>query len=739
MKKTFALLGSITLLVSVIFMQPSGLGYAQGELPPTPTATPYPGEFDFVTFEMLDLADEVMLGPYANNYIRFGTPDSWAFQPGAKLVLEVDTTARSSRVFPENASNYSGALLEITLNDYVLDTVFLQTGPQTVEVPIPVEALQTSRSDGRHSLQIYLNAAIDCLFDHETSVLLKNTSGFSLPHGTTSPVLDLTLLPRPIFKANSILPEELVIVVPDEPTTQELRSAMIVAASFGRMSEGEQLLSLASTSSLSELQKTDSHIVMVGKSGSLPILQEVIFPVSHTAASSEGVIQMAVSPWNKAMAALYIGGGDDDAVLKAAQAFSSGSLRVGQSYSLSIVNSVAEAIEIKEVEDDRTFNSLGYPTSIMTGVGYSSLEYEFIVPLGKMPTDNSYLDLVFTHSATLDFDASSAVVLLNNDPLGTIRFSDETANTVNTRTFSIPAYAVKSGRNVITVEAEFVPSDYCSTLNDSSLWLSVSEDSLLHLPLVDADETLTTFIRDLGVYPAPFIDSPTLGETGLVFPFNDVYSWDLGAKTAASLGSYAIGKTLELSVHYADNIPEEDRLNRHLIIVGRASQLPIIAELKDSMPARFEAGSDMAVEDDSFITFSIPEGTDLGYLETFPSPWNSTRSVLTIMGSTPLGLSWAENALLNSDLKAQIQGDYVVVQADKIYAVDTRKSGLGTQNLSATAVPGAAPTAIPDNVPVTTHAYQQDWVEVAIAVTSGAIILLLLGLIIRALTKNRRK
>ena len=126
----------------------------------------------------------------------------------------------------------------------------------------------------------------------------------------------------------------------------------------------------------------------------------------------------------------------------------------------------------------------------------------------------------------------------------------------------------------------------------------------------------------------------------------------------------------------------------------------------------------------------------MGYLELFASPWESTHSVLTILGSTPLGLQWAEDALFNALYKPDLHGDYVVVHAEKAYAIDT-KLGMGVQNLSATAVPGAIPTLIPDTVPLTSYAYQQDWVIVAIAITTGAILLLLAGLGIRALFKNR--
>ena len=741
MKKTLSLLVLITALTGMLLVQPSGAGYAQGQGPVGPT--PYPGESKFITFEMLGLQDEVMIGPFATSFIRFSTPDSWALEPGAKLILELETSVRSSKQFSDDISEYSGALMEVTINDHVVDVIFLRTGVQTVEIVFPEEALYPTREDGRHSIQIFLDATIDCLFDHETAVLLRSVSGFTLPHQDKSPVPNLTFLPSPIYKIDSLLPEKALIVVPDVPTKEELQSAMTIAASFGRMTEGLQEISLVSPSSITELEKANAHLIIVGKQNSLPLLNQVNFPATVTGPNpsqkveaSDGVVQMAVSPWNATRVVLYLGGAEDVAVVKAAQAFSSGVLRVGKHASLSVISNIADAIEISDVPVDRTLASLGYVTQTLSGVGYNAFDYEFIVPLGKEPTGDSFFDLNYSHSAIFDYDASGAVIFLNDEILGSIRFSSDTANQVSTLNINIPAYAIRSGRNVLSVQAEFVPIDYCSTLNNDGLWMSVNQDSLLHISLVDVNPIATSLERDLGTFPSPFTDSPTLDKLGFVFPSDDVSSWALGAKIATNLGQGVIGKVLTPSVFFADNIPDDARTNMHLLMVGQASRLPIIIELTDKMPAGFEPGSDIAIEDGIEISYNIPPDTDLGYLELLPAPWNSSKSILAVMGSTPLGLQWAGDALINPLLKPEMRGDYIVVHAEKMYAVDTAL-GLGTQNLSATAVPGAYPTLIPDTVPATSIAYQQGWVRTAVLATSAVIVLFLLGVIIVSLRKGR--
>ena len=740
MKKTISLLILITVLASLLLLQPSQSGYAQGE--PTPSPTPYPGESEFITLDMLGIEDEVMIGPYASSYIRFSTPASWALDPGGIIILDLETVARSSRTFTEETAEFSGATLEVVLNDHVVDVILLHTGQETVELLIPDEARYPTRADGRHSLRLFLDATIDCLFDHETSVVVRAESGFSLPHHDTSPTTNLTLLPSPIYKKDSLLPEETILLLPDSPTAKELQSAMTIAAGFGRMTGGDQVLIVTNASTITEAQKKNAHLVIVGKNNSLPILNEVIFPATvtgeyptQTVEANDGILQMAPSPWNDARIILYIGGEEDEAVVKAAQAFSSGALRVGNEPSLSVVSSVAESIETEEVAEDRTLESLGYQTQTLSGIGYNDAEYEFLIPLGKETSGEATFTLSYAHSATFDFDASGAIILINGEVLGSIRFKEESANKLNDIKFDIPAYAIRPGRNILTVQAEFVPLDYCSQLNDTGLWMSVNQDSLLRIPLVEANKSITPYIRDLGLYPIPFIDSPTLGELSFVFPANDINSWNVGASIASDLGKYAVGQTLNLSSFYADDVPNDIRANNHLIIVGLPSTLPIINELTEVMPAYFEENSNMPIED-SYIHFTLPKDTDMGYIELFPAPENPTRSILAVLGSTPLGLEWAKVALLDPTLKQDMQGNYVVAQNDKIYTIDTRLGG-ETQNITTATPDNGSPTPIPGTVPPTSYAYQQDWVLTAIMVISGGILLLLIGLVIRALRRKR--
>ena len=73
--------------------------------------------------------------------------------------------------------------------------------------------------------------------------------------------------------------------------------------------------------------------------------------------------------------------------------------------------------------------------------------------------------------------------------------------------------------------------------------------------------------------------------------------------------------------------------------------LPWLSWINASLPAPFAPSSDIAVERGMRVTYRLPEGTDLGYVQLLSSPWNSARTILAVMGSSDKGLTWAGNAI----------------------------------------------------------------------------------------------
>lgn len=705
-------------------------------------------ESNFIAFSELGITDELLLGPISDFQVVFGIPSSWTLTPAGSVLLNIEVASTLTGVQDSSTAGaddeFTGATMEVSFNDVSLGVIALKKGLQTLALDIPAAALISPRLDERHELLLIFNAEVDCIYPQETTVLVRATSGFELPHSVGSPSLDLNKLPRPIYQQDSIHPEPLVIVVPDQPTPQEIQAGLTVAAGFGRLTLGNQSLLMRPLSGLTEVERASSHLIFVGKSGSLPVLESVNFPATISGSSiafdgldaSDGVVQMAVSPWNTALSVIYVGGENDDAVVKSALALGTGQLRAGLRPDFTVIRQVSSAVEIPSVDTDRTLESLGYESLEVSGIGFQSLEYNFYIPFGQVAGQDSYFDLVYTHSALMDFLGSGLIVSLNDQIIGSLRVTEESARGINTARIPIPAYAAHPGFNTLKIETEFIPLNICSELNRDGLWLNVHNTSLLHIPLMSAPVTTINPTRDLSQYPALFNLDPTLGNLAFVVPANDPQSWNIAAQLASFLGQNATGSILNPAVTFGDSIPDEIRQARDLIIVGRATQLPILTDLGDSLPAPFKDGSDLADESGMLVSYLIPEGTSIGYLQLLPAPWDVNRTILAVMGSTPAGLDWSGNALITPDLIRLLRGTFAVVTDTEIRTADTNV-GLGTQNLSATAVPGDYETvdAQTQDVPVT-DGYQRNELLIAISVVSLLTVLFLVFLILQSRRKK---
>jgi hypothetical protein len=728
-------------LLAGLWMSNIPLGYAQGTATPTPIieATAISPGPDAVSFETLGESDIFMYGPYDNATIPYMLPPSWALQDGASLTLIIDSSSSESGQTDQSPS----ASLEVSLNNYLVETILINwTGLQTVNVVIPAVALPSTRPDGRQELSFFLDASSDCNFSRQTTVVLRSNSFLSLPHSLVPPATDLLRLPSPIFQRYAFQVVPAVLVVPANPTADELKAALSIAAGFGRASLGELELPLVPLNLLTDQQKQSSHIIFVGKASSLQSLNAVRFPVEvlpqglsyPSAQTDDGYVQMAVSPWNQSGVILYAGGNTDAGVIKAAQAVSTGIVQPGVKSNLSIISSVDASVQVPPVAEDRTLANMGYATREISGYGQNTNEYHFYIPPGQEPGIGPYLNFVYTHSALLDFDNSGFVVSLNDQRIGSMDFTKETAVKTNTVRFDLPKDVLRTGDNKLLILADLEPLNFCSLSLDNNLWFSMSNASLLHMPLIPAQAGIASELLNLSQYTTPLLKSPTLNTIGFVLGKQNPSSWNVAASLASFLGRRATGQILAPEVVFADNIADDFLKTHDLVVVGRPSQLPILAAMTDAMPAPFEPGKDQAVERNLSITYRLAPDASIGYIQIFASPYESQHVILTVLGSTDEALTWVNSALTVSNLRGKLAGNYAVVNHEQILTADTR---LGSaHNISATAVPGAVPTvAVLSGTPVQTPA-SLSWVFPAIVAISLATVVLLIVVAVLSYRNN---
>jgi cellulose synthase operon protein B len=731
----------VLVLLMGLLTQPQIISHAQTETPGTPTPQPVSAEDpNFVSFQMMGQVDRVLHGPYASLRVRFSQPTSWKLLPGALLQLDLGAYFNQATLI-----NSKGAALVVTFNGVLLSTVIIDwNGEHTVSIPIPDAALVSQRLDGRHELSLFLDASMDCRTSNQTTITLRSSSGFVLPHELVSPDTALAQLPHPFYQDSSFLLEPVTLVLPRDASAEEMQAALTVVAAFGRFSSGSLALPLVTSDFSGDKTAHDQllqgHLIFVGKPGAFADLAQVQFPApvkggvvqAPAMQADDGVVEMSVSPWNKTRAVLYVGGNSDIGVVKAAQALSSGVLRASNLPNLTFISDVNASIDIPTPPMDRTLRDLGYQTAdILSGYGISTSDYSFFVPPGMVAGQDAYINIVYSHSALLDFSRSGLVLFLNGNAIGSARFTEETAKSTNTLQVGLPVYALRPGNNRLTVEADLIPLDYCSDLINNGMWASIAPTTLIHLPLIPAQAQANVLPPDLSRYPYPFPAQPTLSNTAFVLAKDDLIGWSIAAGLAAELGKNASGELINFGAYFADAVPDEIRTGKDLILIGRATRLPLLDGISDKLPAPFPSGSDLAEERGLRVTYRLPEGTNLGYLQMFSSPWNEQNTILAVMGSTDLGLQWAGNVLVDPRWRSHLSGNFAVVNEQQVLTSDTRTSA-GALSLSATAAPGAVPSFT--ETPAATVA-RPAWLLPG-AIASG---LMAVGLLLYVIISRRKK
>lgn len=677
---------------------------------------PAPSEPDRYTFGDMGFNERVLRGPSdAENFV-FAMPGGQQIVSGAELQLDIhtfvdanpasaDTPPQASaqttdRPASAAAEALTGSRLFISFNSKRLLTVPLtRTGEQRVSIPISDTAL-LALGDGRHNLKVTLDARQDCTSNRLVEVALRETSSFVLPAKEVAVPLDLAALPRPLYQG-SFLPEAAIIVVPDKPSVAELQAAMTTAAGFGRMTNNQLDLMLRRVSSLTPAETSSNHLILVGKPGALPLLDDITLPLKHADGAwtlnnlggDDGVVQLAASPWAPSRGVLVVSGNSDAAVAKAAQGVAARQLLVDKNRTYSLIAKVQPEEMVVNELGSYSFADLGYNNRRAEGVGNSTLTYDFMLPEGQALDDDAFVDLQFTHSRLIDYDLSALSVFVNGSGIGSVRLSDETS-ALNTVRFSIPRSTVHAGRNELSIDANLVPRAACFTGDEVDLWLDVWPDSLLSIPLTAA-RPATMRSLSLAEYPAPFDQSPDLNNAALVVPVDDPSAWETAAGIAAELGNQTTGALANVALAYGDAVPDELRQTRDLIIIGQSSALPIVSELNAALPAPFEEGSNRAVNRQSRVVFSAAQEREEGYLQLFTAPWNSERIILAILGSNAEAVGWAADALAGSPERTRLGGNFALVVGDQVFIG-------GNRVVSAPSAAAATATA-QESAPVSTE------------------------------------
>lgn len=707
---------------------------------------------DVFTFGQLGYAEKVMISPYDSLQILFGVPSHWALIPGTELTLRFNYASNQVISAVDGLGGIPGGTLRVSFNGVTLKTILLTANGDFVEtISIPSDALTANSVDGRHRISFLFDSRFNCDdTSANASLIISAASSIDLNHEIVPITPDLTIFPRPIYQPDSIIPSLTTIIIPDNPSEAEMRAALTVSAGLGALTNGRLQYRMVSAAQVSEAQKSDSSIILVGLPKSLPVLQDVTvpYPLQNDAWAlagmepDDGLVQMALSPWNQNNVALVVSGNSEAGLVKAAQAISAGNLVPAGRPDVSVISAVNPLSVSDTIPQDQTLFSLGYENRSLGGFEGTYLSYFFPASAEQVLSIGGYIDFVSSHTNLLDFERSGITVYLNRTFVGSIKFTGDVDQVTTTRLNLLPG-TIRRGNNLLEIYSDLVPIYDCYSPDLSSSTVVVSGLTNIHLPVTGQQIQLNTLLK-LNDYPSIFMTDRNLSDLGFVVAQNDPTGWEVASKLAFDIGAAASIPIANLEVSYGDSVPAPVRDERSLILVGRASKMPILAELNDKLPAPFAPGSDEATQPALLVNYRLLPGISVGYLQLIQSPWNAANNILVVAGNTDAGLPMAGEKLARPEFSSQLNGNFAVLYADQILTTDTRLgqskepviSDLPAEALATSSPPTQQPTPDVFSEAVEIEA-TPSWVLPAIIALSAATVIMLLVLLGRAFMSKR--
>ncbi len=614
----------------------------QGVVSPTPESADAAPNLPGVSFaQMGQQAPLLLQGPADSVSIPFNLV--WGQQPEGAAKLELQISAYfSSLVAAESSAATSGLVagdFSAALNGTPLGVMTLQTsGDQTLSFDFDSSLLKPAGGNDTNELTLSWDGSASCRMNLLSSITILPTSTLQFNSIQMDRKAAFEDFPAPFYIANSISPASVTLVVPDDPTPGEMRAALIVAAGFGQLTSGKvEIQTLSWPESKTSLSEGQS-IILVATSTHTPDLKLSAAP---TAAAGQGII--ALFTVNAATALLV--SGDEEGIVKAAQALSLGQINSGGADTL-IVSAVNPPVSTAG-NQDMTLNDLGIGELVFSQTSGMEHPIDFYLPAHKQTSPEATFDLVLSHSQQIDYLSSGLQISINGVPVSSLRLNDNTSNQTLFKLI-LPASLTHPGRNTLRLSANMTTRDLCSAPTEAIAWLRVSSDSLLHLPLEDAVPSGVSAV--FADFPARFMTGSGLADTTIALPSGNFAALQSGIVLAYDLGAgLPSNEMIQLQVvQPGGEIPATG----NLILIGSPADFPVLA-LEGYFPAlKFAADGTLDPQSGLAVVAQEQPASPSAWLAIRSSGGANDRMLLVVLGSGE-PLVKAANSLTSTKIKGE--------------------------------------------------------------------------------------
>lgn len=449
----------------------------------------------------------------------------------------------------------------------------------------------------------------------------------------------------------------LALVIPAEPSPEELDAAGLVAFQLGRRAaaiRADPRLEVFTT-------PPDRAGVIVGSAPALAqmlpwgavnwdgrtvTLAGVPIPDDH------GVLALAEGGAPR----LLITGATPSAVRLAAQTLNDPERRalLDGSYVAVTDAPVPASLPSPWANSTASFAQLGVASRTVSGPGEHRIDLTFDRPAGWQLRDGSVLTLDVEATPAVRRDTSWLAVSVNGIDLGAQPLQMDGTNP-HRYTFALPADLLnatldrRSVRHLDLTVRLFLdpPETRCTVVDGDSLHATLLPTSAWRLP----HSVSSAF--DLGRFPAPLLSIDTSLPLDVVLPQQPVAA-ELAAalRLMATLGRWADADALPPPrLITTDQVNE--RSGRHLILIGGAERNTLSAEAISREPGRFATPP---------LVVYRPGEPGQCRLILGPSPWQRDAGLLIIDGATPDDLAIGVVALERRETLKQLRGSVALIR-----------------------------------------------------------------------------
>lgn len=616
---------------------------------------------------------EALQGPFDQLSLKFQMPGHWRLQEGSTLTLSLQSFFSSFVPAQAEASAeelVAGNVSVLVDGNLVQRDVLSQNGELVLTIPLSPTVFSAPGPD--HDLTIAWDASASCDLNLSSTVIINPDSALLLQHieGTYTP--NLEALPFPFFTNNALEQPGTLIVVPDNPSEEQLAAALIAAAGLGRNSADE--IEIVTEPQLAPSERATHHLIFVGPAAGFTSLAAMNLPHESTGRSTEpsfGFVEIAVSPWNSGLGLLVISGGSDAAMVNAARHAGSGTLLVNNSGSFAAIEGEAQLLPPQDAQL-ASFDQLGTADINFEQYGRTEFNIPFYVNPDRSISQQAYIDLRFAHSRLLDYLRSGLTISLNGAPLSSARLSDQTAGRHSEVVLLSPTN-LRGGWNELTVAADLLPLDLCASEQESQHWMTIFGDSTMNLPTAEAAPPANdrATLGDLSPFFAGGLQKSTL-----MLPSNRAGAWSAAGNLLRDMAAHTW--PLQPQVSFNQSLPAADEENSSLVFFGWFEDFAALPGVSASFSADPAAG---AVTLSTGQQIPYPADTSIGMLQTSQLP--DGRPALAVWGNSAGGLQNAAGLLASQEFEQQNSNASLIVLQDQTILRDEGIAVSGEQELEA--------------------------------------------------------